>query len=316
MATTEIKSLLHFDESATKDECCKAVWTLGENATLSSAQKKFGSNSLYLPTADSFIKGTPINKTLFYTNETGKFVYEYEFWLYFEDNQTNFTPFILKPFWKLQFKKLNLETIWAIYLDRTNDGNSDSDKLGNVYDFSSNSWHHIFLRFSFVGGNGYYQSYIFIDGQNISLQDNDGYEHKIYYHSNNDYVILGNFVGYIDEFAYRVIKVDEDVTVNLYQDNPNSMTVPISPYVYVASEADKIAYENRFKTTPYTDDENFTENFDIPITIQFRRGTKAVLETVNPILARGEIMVEVDTGQMKIGTGTRRWNNLKYVGDF
>ncbi|MBR6900914.1 MAG: hypothetical protein IKN30_02490, partial [Synergistaceae bacterium] len=53
-----------------------------------------------------------------------------------------------------------------------------------------------------------------------------------------------------------------------------------------------------------------------PEVLQLRGGTKAVLEAVNPIIARREIMVEVETGQMKIGTGTRRWNNLKYVGDF
>lgn len=324
MATTEIKSLLHFDESATKDECYKAVWTLGENATLSSAQKKFGSSSLYFPTADSFIKGTDENIFKIIPKSGGYYyVREFEFWMWFDESITSFSPLKIKYHsygssytGSLIFSKIDDK--WVV--DYFGNELSKSDNTGYTYgsgypckttyvfeNSSYNSWHHVFLRYTFPGDT----IYIFIDGEFKLHVDVD----SSYYRGTTG-IQLGGFVGYIDEFVYRVIKVDGDVTVNLYTNDPNSMTVPTSPYVYVASEAEKAAYENRFKTTPYTDDEDFTENFDVPGVIQLRGGTKAVLAAVNPILARREIMVEVDTGQMKIGTGTRRWNNLKYVGDF
>lgn len=48
--------------------------------------------------------------------------------------------------------------------------------------------------------------------------------------------------------------------------------------------------------------------------IQLRGGTAAVLAAENPLLARREIVVEVDTGKIKIGNGTDSWNALPYVG--
>lgn len=48
--------------------------------------------------------------------------------------------------------------------------------------------------------------------------------------------------------------------------------------------------------------------------IQLRGGTALALSTENPLLARREIVVEVDTGKIKIGNGTDSWNALPYVG--
>ena len=48
--------------------------------------------------------------------------------------------------------------------------------------------------------------------------------------------------------------------------------------------------------------------------LKLRRGSKATLKALNPLLLEGEPMVELDTGRMKVGDGVKRWNALKYVG--
>jgi hypothetical protein len=47
--------------------------------------------------------------------------------------------------------------------------------------------------------------------------------------------------------------------------------------------------------------------------IQFRRGDSSTWTSVNPVLADGEIGLEKDTGQVKIGNGTQDWNTLSYA---
>lgn len=48
--------------------------------------------------------------------------------------------------------------------------------------------------------------------------------------------------------------------------------------------------------------------------IQFRGGTAAALASVNPMVSAREIVVELDTGKIKVGNGTDRWNALPYAG--
>jgi len=48
--------------------------------------------------------------------------------------------------------------------------------------------------------------------------------------------------------------------------------------------------------------------------LQLRRGTAARWLAVNPVLEAGRPGVETDTGQMKVGDGTRKWTELDYVG--
>ena len=48
--------------------------------------------------------------------------------------------------------------------------------------------------------------------------------------------------------------------------------------------------------------------------IQLRGGISSVLSTVNPLVKKREIMVEIDTGKMKVGDGVKRWNSLNYSG--
>lgn len=48
------------------------------------------------------------------------------------------------------------------------------------------------------------------------------------------------------------------------------------------------------------------------ILIQLRRGTQSQWESSNPVLANGEIVVETDTRQIKIGDGTTNYNSLPY----
>lgn len=50
----------------------------------------------------------------------------------------------------------------------------------------------------------------------------------------------------------------------------------------------------------------------MPKIIQLRRDTKTNWETYNPLLAQGEIGLEVDTGKYKIGDGINNWLNLAY----
>jgi hypothetical protein len=50
------------------------------------------------------------------------------------------------------------------------------------------------------------------------------------------------------------------------------------------------------------------------IQIQFRRDTSASWSAANPILASGEMGIELDTQQFKIGDGHTRWVNLRYGG--
>lgn len=50
------------------------------------------------------------------------------------------------------------------------------------------------------------------------------------------------------------------------------------------------------------------------IRIQFRNDTAENWTTQNPILLKGEMGVEIDTGKTKIGNGTDDWKTLKYSG--
>ena len=50
--------------------------------------------------------------------------------------------------------------------------------------------------------------------------------------------------------------------------------------------------------------------------IQFRRGTGAEWASANPILAQGEIGVDLDVNRFKVGTGLTSWNYLNYTAVF
>lgn len=50
------------------------------------------------------------------------------------------------------------------------------------------------------------------------------------------------------------------------------------------------------------------------IRIQLRNDTAENWTTQNPVLLKGEMGVEIDTGKTKIGNGTDRWETLKYSG--
>lgn len=47
--------------------------------------------------------------------------------------------------------------------------------------------------------------------------------------------------------------------------------------------------------------------------IQLRGGTCEALRTVNPLPLSRELMIEIDTGRVKVGDGVRNWNELPYV---
>jgi hypothetical protein len=48
--------------------------------------------------------------------------------------------------------------------------------------------------------------------------------------------------------------------------------------------------------------------------VQLRRDTALAWNTVNPVLADGEMGIETDTRQFKIGDGVTNWNTLSYGG--
>lgn len=48
------------------------------------------------------------------------------------------------------------------------------------------------------------------------------------------------------------------------------------------------------------------------VQIQLRRGTAAEWTDADPVLAEGEVGVETDTGQIKIGDGSNAWSSLDY----
>lgn len=52
----------------------------------------------------------------------------------------------------------------------------------------------------------------------------------------------------------------------------------------------------------------------MPQRILFRRGTAAQWTLANPVLALGEMGIETDTGQFKVGSGTQAWSALSYGG--
>lgn len=50
----------------------------------------------------------------------------------------------------------------------------------------------------------------------------------------------------------------------------------------------------------------------MPVRIQLRRGTSAQWVSSNPILAQGEMGLELDTGKFKFGDGSTPWILLNY----
>ena len=50
------------------------------------------------------------------------------------------------------------------------------------------------------------------------------------------------------------------------------------------------------------------------VQIQLRRGTAAEWAAINPTLAPGELAVETDTKQLKLGDGVTQWDNQTYFG--
>ena len=50
------------------------------------------------------------------------------------------------------------------------------------------------------------------------------------------------------------------------------------------------------------------------VVIQHRGGTTSALQQMNPLLERREIVVETDTGKLKVGDGVHNWKDLPYSG--
>ena len=55
-------------------------------------------------------------------------------------------------------------------------------------------------------------------------------------------------------------------------------------------------------------------NTQIKTRILLRNDVATAWTTANPVLMKGEIGIEIDTNKFKIGDGTKKWNELSYVG--
>ena len=62
-------------------------------------------------------------------------------------------------------------------------------------------------------------------------------------------------------------------------------------------------------------DNNETVERVLESRIQLRNDTAANWATLNPVMLKGEIGIEIDTRKIKIGDGIASWENLKYVSD-
>lgn len=51
------------------------------------------------------------------------------------------------------------------------------------------------------------------------------------------------------------------------------------------------------------------------ILVKFRRATQSEWSSANPVLDDGEIVIEEDTTQVKIGDGSTNYNSLGYAFD-
>lgn len=52
---------------------------------------------------------------------------------------------------------------------------------------------------------------------------------------------------------------------------------------------------------------------DLAIRFKLRRGTAANLASVNETPLAGELVIETDTGKLKLGDGSTAWNSLPYL---
>ena len=138
----------------------------------------------------------------------------------------------------------------------------------------SGEWQHVLLRLNEGTAK------VFLDGTEIistTFSEN---------HYLPSVVKLGGYNGVMDEFVFR---------------HSIGATPPVIPTsAYDGTEIIPSTVENRI--------------LNLSGVIQLRGGTAAVLASENPLLARREIMVEVDTGRIKVGDGTHNYNSLDYAG--
>ena len=301
--TTNVKSLNHFNSKALTDEISNATWTVADGAEFTTQDSKFGNACISIPydryNSNAVLKGIGSAKAFNIDVLTSRKVIDFEFWVKITTDITQFEGtnsvlFIMgvdeseEAYGKLtgSIGVKAYDGVWKIH---------KNSEVG----ITPNEWTHILYRFSFEG----YQ-YIFFNG----IWAENSYYHLYNFANNN--VNLSNinmigfsaFGGYVDEFICREITVNEN-TDSLDYDETSEIIIPTGPY----SSTGEIMEEY----TPIGPVKSLGGGV-----MQMRGGTAAVLASVNPLLARREIMVEVDTGQMKIGTGTQRWNSLKYVGQF
>jgi hypothetical protein len=51
----------------------------------------------------------------------------------------------------------------------------------------------------------------------------------------------------------------------------------------------------------------------MPVQIQLRRGTASQWSSANPVIAEGELCIELDTKKFKVGDGVNHWNDIPYT---
>ena len=120
---------------------------------------------------------------------------------------------------------------------------------------------------------------------------------KNYEADNGDTLVIGGKLILKKDASIEGVSFDEAVSASVVRETLENSAVKIDGgYIVEGGES------------------NGLNAIDISGIVQLRGGTQEVLASVNPLPAAREIMCEIDTGRMKIGDGTTRWNSLQYLG--
>ena len=295
---TTIKSLNHFNNANLTDEIGNFTWSCNSDASFVSgySNSKFGKGCIYIPERTSRVTAINQNGSLSLGNSNT--INEFEFFIKITADIEEGLRQLLISFGNEDYDEIisvvvrASDDLWKTSLTNANTG------------ITPNEWTHVLIRFSCDQ-----KVYTFINGVLADSADHNYVEEVTEYYDANtlssiDIIKFKSMQGYIDEFIHREIVIDTELTSAEDYDGTHTPTVPTGPY----STTGEITEDVREYEAPGVVKETGGG------ALQLRGGTRAILSEANPILARREIMVEVDTGKIKVGDGTTKWNGLGYSG--
>ena len=283
-----IKSLLHFDSANVVDEVQNGL-TWSGTCLQNSNIAKFGTGCLTNQTLSPTLPGYSTSN-VFVIEDDGQ--YEFEFFLRAASSLASISSWILSlngvfyspPGYDVTVAGTSSYLRLLVSNGQLRIMSGDSWINGTQYSqnniLADDQWHHILLRIKPMALQ------LFLDG--VEEISTTLYERDLNFYPTT-FSLNAEEGIYIDEFVFR-----DSAGVGV-------PTIPTRTY----------SLERVYSSTPTTI-ENST--LVIPGVIQLRGGTSAIMTAVNPLLARREIAVEVDTGKIKVGDGDHYWNNLPYAG--